>query len=434
MRTHVGIVLVWCLSTVVVAEIVALAQAPPMPPTLVRPNRESTNPGFDISGRTLSVYLNTTAIGNTYKICVRDPGANSCYINVEVSKNSGMPMNDGSRKYNISTPIPANRQSTTSEWSARTCTGNYCGGFAPFKQFFVVPDAPNLTAPAPNAALSNTRTVTYSWTANQAANAGFQLYVLTRPPEEIGFNLYRPDAFLPIPSESVFIPAGTTSRTLEMTPGQTVIRWSVASCANFQVGNQNPKRRCSDVIPSPRLLTAPAFFGFAIWPTFRHDRCVNCHAVAADNFQNDLPPPPPGQRLPPENQAGGLPGGHPSVNAKSNCAICHNNGLLPTQGSVNPGWHAAPAALDFRNRTIPLLCGFARTGVGGATTANAVRDHLTQDKLILWAVGDGRVPTTPTTTVRPTAPPDSNPPNTGQEIQAWRQLVNRWVDAGMPCD
>jgi hypothetical protein len=400
-----------------VAETVVFAQAPGVP-TLVRPSSNSTSPGFDVSGLGMFVQLMPVANVAKYRICVRDVGAPTCYINLDVPANGGFPMNDGSRKFNLSTGIPANRQSTVSEWSARACTSNnQCGAQAPFQRFFVVPNAPTLTGPAANATLTNTRRVTYTWTANQAANAGYQLYILTRAPEEIGFNLYRPEATLPMPSEAVFIPPGTTSRTLDLAPGQTIIGWSVASCANFQERG----RRCSVTISPFRTLTAPAFFGFVMAPTFRHQRCANCHAVVPDNFQNDVA----------TNQNRGLPSNHQAVNANTNCTSCHTNGLLPSEGTINPGWHAE-ANMDFRNRTDQQLCAFARTGAGGATSANAVRDHLTQDKLILWAVGDGRVPQG-----RPrlqTAPPDRTPPDTAQEIQAWQQLVNRWVDYGMPCN
>ncbi len=421
MQSRVALMLSWCLATILVAESVALAQTPAVP-SLVRPRLTSPTPGFDVSGLALSVQLMPVANAAKYRICVRNAGTQTCYINVEVAKNAGMPMNDGSHKFHISTSIPTNRQSTVSEWSARACTSNnVCGSFAPFERFFIVPNAPSLTAPAANTGLSNTRTVTYTWTANQAADAGYQLYILTRAPEEIGFNLYRPEAVLPIPNESVFIPPGTTTRTLDMAPGQTVIGWSVASCATFQDGNQNRGRRCSVVVPPFRTLTAPAFFGFAIWSTFRHERCQNCHAVVADNFERDTA----------QVTTRGLPSSHATVSASTNCATCHTNSLLPTQGTVNPGWHA-PTGMDFRNKNILELCSLAKRGAGGATSSNAVREHLTQDKLILWAVGDGRRPSN--STPYPTAPPETNPHNTNQEIQAWQQVVNRWVDYGMPCN
>ena len=48
---------------------------------------------------------------------------------------------------------------------------------------------------------------------------------------------------------------------------------------------------------------------------------------------------------------------------------------------------------------------------------------MSEDKLVLWAVGDGRVPFGGT---YPTAPPN--------DIEQWRSLVQEWVSAGLPCD
>jgi hypothetical protein len=78
--------------------------------------------------------------------------------------------------------------------------------------------------------------------------------------------------------------------------------------------------------------------------------------------------------------------------------------------------------MDFRNRNDQQLCLSAHFGVGGQGTTQAVLDHLTQDKLILWAIGDGRVPGGGT---RPLAPPGN--------IASWQATVQAWVNAGMPC-
>jgi hypothetical protein len=76
--------------------------------------------------------------------------------------------------------------------------------------------------------------------------------------------------------------------------------------------------------------------------------------------------------------------------------------------------------MDFRNKTPAQLCGMAKNP---GTIAGTVLNHLTQDRLILWAVASGRVPGT--ATPKPVAPPGS--------ISSWRSQVQAWVDAGMPC-
>jgi len=155
------------------------------------------------------------------------------------------------------------------------------------------------------------------------------------------------------------------------------------------------------------------FFSAVVAPTFLHPRCVNCHAVAPDNFQND----------PPSNGNGGLPSNHPAVNAATNCASCHTNNLLPAQGTINPGWHAAPGSMDFRRSAnenagqhIQRLCSMAQQ----TASAGSGYQHLTQDKLILWAVnpnqnGNVQLPGGPG---RPAAPPGN--------ITAWQNEVYVW--------
>ena len=154
----------------------------------------------------------------------------------------------------------------------------------------------------------------------------------------------------------------------------------------------------------------PAFsFSTQMAPTFQHPRCTTCHAVEATNFQrvNDDPP-------------GVLPASHPVVDASTNCTSCHSSSLLPPTGTIDPGWQSAPAAMDFRGLDEATLCSMASQPVSD----HSPLEHMTEDRLVLWAVGDGRVPFG--NPDLPTAPP--------HDIEAWRALVNEWVDAGMPCD
>ncbi len=156
-----------------------------------------------------------------------------------------------------------------------------------------------------------------------------------------------------------------------------------------------------------RSLSLPLPFSFAaeLAPTFRHARCVNCHAVTATNFARATP---------------GLGSGHSVVTATTNCQSCHTNTLLPAQGTFNPGWHAPPATMDLRNLTDAQICELRARNAG---TAGTVQNHLTQDKLILWAIGDGRLPNG---AILPTAPPNN--------ISTWQTRVQNWINAGMPCN
>jgi len=169
----------------------------------------------------------------------------------------------------------------------------------------------------------------------------------------------------------------------------------------------------------------------ALEPTFLHPRCVNCHAVVAENFQIDGAPP---LSDAPPNPAGGLPSGHPVTNATTNnnstqngqgCRVCHRDELLPAQGTINPGWHAPTGGnASFRDDNAGSL-GRCLSGQGGSPTALA---HLTQDKLVLWAIADGRIPDAinqPPNRRRPTAPP--------HDLQTWLNAVNAWAATGFAC-
>ncbi len=376
---------------------------PSAAPTLVFPRWNATAVGDDY-GATPGwvVRLQSVSGAVKYQICLRDSGAQNCYYNQTLDASSAFASGN---TLQFAVTIPADRQSTISQWTARACNSvPQCGPWAATAESFtVVPSPPTLSAPADNQVISNTRTVTFTWQANQAANAGYQL-VLWRTGQQSGYSVYSPAAALTAPHQSIQIPAGTTSYTYNLAPGLTSVQWGVYACANFT----NKGRRCS-LGTQPRGFTVPAFFGFAMAPTFRHERCANCHAVVPDNFAKDTS----------TDTSKGLPSNHTTVNASTNCATCHTNSLLPTQGTINPGWHA-PSGMDFRNRTDAQLCTMAQT-FGGA---GSVLNHLTQDKLILWAIGDGRRPSN--STPYPTAPPNN--------ITTWQGLVQSWVNAGTPCN
>lgn len=163
-----------------------------------------------------------------------------------------------------------------------------------------------------------------------------------------------------------------------------------------------------DALFNDRFEAGPVTFGNTLAETFRHPRCTTCHAVAATDFRrvNDTPP-------------GVLPAAHPVVSASTDCTTCHTPALLPDEGTIAPGWQSAPIAFDFRGKTDAELCALASQPVSG----HPPLEHMSEDKLVLWAVGDGRVPFGGT---YPTAPPN--------DIEQWRALVQQWVAAGLPCD
>lgn len=381
---------------------------PPIPqsaPVLVFPRWNATSTGEDYGATpSWTVRLQPVANATRYQICLRVSGSQTCYFNQTLEASSAF-ASGNTLQFGVT--IPADPQSSISQWTARACnSASQCGPWASAESFTVVPNAPALTAPNNNQTITNTRTVTFTWQANNAANAGYQL-IIYRTGQQSGYNAYNPTAALPVPHQTIQIPAGTTSYTYTLAPGLTAVRWGVYACANFT----GKGRRCSLGLSGIRGLSVPPFFAFTLAPTFKHDRCKNCHAVAADNFVKDTA----------TDTDNGLPSNHTNVNATTNCASCHTNSLLPTQGTINPGWHAAPTSMDFRNRTDAQLCSMAQNP---GSVAGSVLNHLTQDKLILWAVGDGRRPQN--STPYPTAPPNN--------ITTWQNLIQTWVNAGTPCN
>lgn len=399
----------------------ALAQTAQMP-TLLYPDLALAPPHDAITIDDGEVRLMPVPNATRYDICVKDIGAGQCYFRASLTPSQGVAGPNGSLRF--FPRIPVEKQTTMGEWSAAAClnsNANSCSNFPPGKRFIVLTRQATATEPAGSAAIGNTRTVRFRWTNNPLANDGTQLIILRGdiPPHTNGFVGGNPTV-APPPGISQPVPRGANSYDVTLPPGLTTIRWAVGTCHNFT--NANKGRRCSQRYTTWRTATVPGFFGFVIMPTFQHARCVNCHAVAADNFQND----------PASNPNGGLPANHPVVTATTNnqstqngqgCRSCHTDAFLPTQGNVNPGWHAAPAGLDFRNRTLMQHCLAAQFGAGSSVGDAAVLSHLTEDKLILWAIGDGRVPGGGT---RPLAPPGN--------IDTWRTQITAWVNAGMPCN
>jgi hypothetical protein len=376
----------------------------------------------------MQVTLRKNGTATRFKLCLWRQGVGIAYSCRFFNQSEGVA--EGPDKIRFVVQIPGAEQGQVNELSVQACNNSDQCGTGNRERFLVLPTAPTVFGPPHPSTVPPTRTVTFSWqhlTINiPGAPAPFpgdyQLTILTAAPEEVGWTSFNPEAVsapnqslrLGVGSKCPFVPGqgNLTNKchTLTLPPGPTAFIWTIANCATYP----EKGRRCG-LGSSFRTLnasaTAPVSFSASLAPTFRHARCVNCHAVVPDGFQNDSP----------DNPPGGLPSNHPGVNANSNCTGCHTNNLLPAQGTVNPGWHG-PAGMDFRNRNDQQLCLSAHFGVGGQGTTQAVLDHLTQDKLILWAIGDGRVPGGGT---RPLAPPGN--------IATWQSTVQAWVNAGMPC-
>lgn len=408
------------LFTIIAGTSTAYAQAPTVSPTLVYPRLNLPPAQDSISIDDGEVALLPVPNATKYDICVksidnREGGA--CYFRKTFNVTESVAGANGAIRFFVQ--IPADKQNTEGLWTAAACNNNnQCSPGASFEQFIVLPRQATATEPTGSATIPSNRSVTFRWTNNIVpapgiqANAGTQLIILPNgPPHLSGFSGANPTV-VPPDGLSFQVNQGTNSQIVNLPPGIPSIRWTVGTCHNFS----NKGRRCTSRYTTWRTMRIANFFGVAMAPAFRHARCVNCHAVVPDGFAND----------PQTDGNGGLPFGHFSANATMNnqsqqdgqgCRSCHRDNLLPTQGNINPGWHA-PSGMDFRGKSDAQLCQMAKA----FPSAGAAFQHLNQDKLILWAVGDGRTPGGP----QPIAPPGS--------ILNWQRLIYSWHTARQPCN
>lgn len=309
----------------------------------------------------------------------------------------------GATSLGFNSTMVNNLQGRKIAWTVEACSStNTCRLASGFRYAFVPLLNANQSSPAANASVPNRRP-SFSW----QQRAGAQRYKVVLQPNS---NSPVSQQVMITSFQGVTGTSFTPSQDLPASLGNSPV-WFVRACKDFPGG-------LTDVCSGPftasdyRVVNLGSSAGPAVTftphiaPTFKHPRCTTCHAVAATGFRrvNDRNP-------------GVLPAAHPVVNAQTNCVSCHTNALLPSQGSINPGFQSAPANMDFRNKSDQVLCNMAKQHVSG----HSPLQHMTQDKLILWAVGDGRVPGK----TLPTAPPNN--------IASWQSLITQWVDAGMPC-
>jgi len=299
-------------------------------------------------------------------------------------------------------------------------SGSGYPGTVPVVTAAVVPAAPQLISPPSGTTLTGLRP-TFTW-AYTARASRYQICVTRENGNDCGMvNSSVNQGFsgtYPIPITS-FRPAidlnfGTARRAT----------WSVRGCSAAGCGPLAVRFWLNAPAAAPPPPPPPPAVSFAtdLAPTFKSRRCTNCHAVVATDFARST------------TGAVGLPDPtkHITVNATMNASTdlltncqksgCHTNALLPTQGTINPGWHAPPSTMDLRGLSDAQLCEQRAKNAGSVGT---VLQHLTQDKLILWAFEHPQVPRTPVGELEK-APPSN--------ITTWQTRVQNWVNAGMPCN
>jgi hypothetical protein len=340
---------------------------PPTAPTLASPANN-----VQLAGIGQFTWTAPSTGATHYRLCIsRESWTGAC----EERARPTVP-----QAFNVTLPFRGERI----KWFVQACNGAGCTSSPTSLLIRNTLPAATLVSPAASATLT-TRRPTFQWQTVPGAQT-YTLYVYHANPLQ------------------EFVIPNLSSNVTQFTPASGLVLdnpmyWSVWACTTAAgCGTAAGPTQLRSLNLPPRVLFS------TLAPTFRHARCSNCHAVEAASYQPSTP---------------GLPTGHASVTAASNCQSCHTNTLLPTAGLDNPGWHAPPAAMDFRFKTDQQLC--AQTNSVGDSAA--VLRHLHEDKLILWAVSDGRKPSS-------TTPLTLAPPGT---LSGWRTLVVNWINGGRLC-
>jgi hypothetical protein len=355
------------------------AQAPATP-VLLSPSRYSR-----LTSGTENFSWSAPATGATdYRLCLsREANAGACEVETRVA---------GTSVLIPAVPFRGERVS----WFVKACNTVGCTSSADRRLIINALPSAILVSPAAGATTA-TRKPTFQWQSVPGAQT------------------YEIQAYHPSPLQTFTISSLSSNQT-QFTPATDLtlanaVYWAVNACT-VAAGCGSPS-----TMQQSRTFNLPAAVSFAtdLAPSFRSPRCVNCHAVVATSFARSASP--------------GLPANHPAVGPTMNtsttvatsCRSCHTDALLPP-GSVNPGWKAPAASMDLRNLTDAQLCLKAQDpGIAGTAL-----NHLTQDRLILWAIGGGSLPAGATMSPVTTAPP--------QSISTWTTRVQAWITAGMPCN
>lgn len=436
----------WVFLLVTVGSSVVSAQNSLPPPEIVHPVYNSTYPGYD-SAWSNNLRLRLIRVPNVqrYRIILSDRNRVD-YFDQVMNVSQGMPMPPEqtptppgppipqSVLFNI--PVPASQQGQVNFVRVRSVANdNSVSQGSREQRFIVLPTAPAISGPSHPSTLPADRTVTFSWMPSNLKVPGlgsplandFQLTILTGAPEEVSWNPFNPAGVAP-PNQSIslstgsncpIVPGESTMRrchTLTLPAVPTAFIWTMARCATFTTDPSHPQeqgkgRRCGSGSPFRTLSAAGGMTGtFAsLADTFRNPRCVNCHALVPSNFSF----PSFGVSHPVSVTA------QTNNNPTANCTGCHSRPVLNTQvGPTHTRWHG-PSGMDFRGLGNQQLCQRAR----GSGNGQAVLQHLLEDELILWAVSDG---------VLPAGARGGGAAQPGS-ISAWRNLVQAWVNAGMPC-
>jgi hypothetical protein len=169
--------------------------------------------------------------------------------------------------------------------------------------------------------------------------------------------------------------------------------------------------------PAQAATSGASAFADHLHAKFLHPRCLNCHHFNAPDGLGSQPLPGEAPTAPPHKEL-----------SNGDCRACHTQAVTGVPPDVKPSqqWRSPGRDMDWTGMTPQQTCELIKQANQGAFADPAdMTDHLTQDRLILWAVTRGRVP--------PAATPQARDRVPGGR-QEWLTQVDAWIKGGMQCD
>ncbi len=131
--------------------------------------------------------------------------------------------------------------------------------------------------------------------------------------------------------------------------------------------------------PQPRAQTntpPETHIFMEIAPVFQHRRCMNCHVLSPFPRQGEN-----GRRHMMSIAAGDGGRGSPGLP----CTTCHRGSNSPSGVPGAEGWHLAPLKMGWEGLSAGEICRALRDPARSGMTPHQLIQHLTHDKLVLWA-------------------------------------------------
>ncbi len=143
--------------------------------------------------------------------------------------------------------------------------------------------------------------------------------------------------------------------------------------------------------------TTPVKFGDALFPAFKHDRCLHCHQFNSRNHNGR---------------------GFTSHRSRYLCDNCHT----PRITGLPPGdWSAPPEIMDYTDLGPRETCLLIKRNMGARDNEARLAQHLLHDTRILWGLENGMTPS-------------GKFPSVPGGYPEWVRNVNAWVADGMLCE